>query len=196
MANLKYSRRGGSITGCIAIAFLLLSCEERPTEIVPEPQTKVGEVISACGQWFQKPNTAVAVVDVLLRIPAYAPEYFSGPFPDHEAAIINSGGTILHRFRVPVRRISIPTDSISILEQRYIVMYTRAVPDITRTDAIVVINNKAQPSESEIATMRKLGVRFLQSFPFGHVEAPDTAIPHLRALDFVNYVAPEEAACV
>lgn len=129
---------------------------------------------------------------------SYDPRFVTDPTDEHVALIEAAGGTVHHRFSVPILRASIPRAQIA--EKRlwhYSLARAHVVPRGDRFDVSVTVMHSGDAEGTKDA-FRELGGFVRYEWPtvnsFSGV-LPDSGIAHLRAMDEVREVFTPGVYC-
>lgn len=183
------------IASMLLIGPVLAACGDPGPRGRPDPaDVALDSVQFACGDWSpSEPDVALGLFDVFWGQEG-SEDPGTGPRPEHRAAVLAAGGTVVHEFHVPMIRAILPPERVPDLDANLVT----GVQDATafRVDVFVGYGRAVTPED--IAFFESLGGvvtrRYANIHLFsGHV--PNAAIAPLRARSEVAYVEGIGVGC-
>lgn len=136
-----------------------------------------------CGRWFPfEPPVELGLFDVHFgrRSPA-DPE--TGPTEKHLKAILDAGGTIVHRFHVPSVRAVLPVRAVPSLDA-----FTRGVTDAEDLSLPVSVGFKSTVDPSVVSRRGGIITGIHSALGSLHAIVQDRVIPSIRSESSVKWV--------
>jgi hypothetical protein len=151
-----------------------------------------------CAWHPRPPATERVLVDLVLN--RREPDRHHVPTPEELEAVRSAGGTVRHRFHVPMIRADLDTAAVRhlISGPRAVATFARTVPDSRVFQLEAQIRFDRTVRTSDVRAIERLGGRELWYVPRPHIIAvtvPDSTIPQVRGLSGVRSIEPFTVGC-